>query len=172
MATTGPNPETFGREIRKQIRLTVNSEMLKLNAKLIESSPVDVGILKGGWTLEPATERVSRAIIGTVNSYFLPVEMGRAPGKGISAEGQTAVQAWAGRVLGKTGQDAKGFAFALSQKYKASGRPAVGFAGLAAPGSIPSNSSSSNVINPIAGGLIDSTFKAIDRKLKTIPPIT
>ncbi|CBA17891.1 hypothetical protein AHIS2_p084 [Acaryochloris phage A-HIS2] len=170
--TFGPDPKKYSKEIKRQITLVINSEMLALQGKIISNSPVDVGILKNSWNYLPATTVLPTGILGTTSKYFLPVEMGRAPGKGISAEGQDAVAAWATRVLQVSQPEAQDVAFLLSQKYKRQGRPAIGFAGLAVPGSTPRTSQTRSIIKELPGGLIDRTFRAIDRKLGFLPPVT
>ena len=170
MPNIGPPPKEYAVKINKAVVRTVNTGMIALQSKLISDSPVDVGILKNAWNFIPATSVLPKAIIGTSSAYFLPTEMGRKPGKGISAEGQQNVQAWAQRVLGKSEKDSKGFAFMLSRKYKREGRPALGFAGLATPGSIPSGASGDE-IKEITGGTISNAFKGITASLSAIPPI-
>ncbi|CBA17787.1 hypothetical protein AHIS1_p075 [Acaryochloris phage A-HIS1] len=171
VTTIGPDPKRFSKELFREVLLIINSEMLTLNREIVKDSPADVGLLKNSWNFVNATAALPLAVLGTSSSYFLPVEMGRAPGKGISAEGQQSVAAWANRVLSISGPKAKGFAFLLSQKYKREGRKAVGFAGLAKPGTIPSGSREAT-IPEIAGGKIDITFRKIERRLEAIPPIT
>jgi hypothetical protein len=65
--------------------------------------------------------------------------------------------------LGLDTKQATNLAYGLSKKYRRQGRPAQGFAGLAIPGSIPTQLSEQ--LNPISGGLIDLAFRELDRRL-------
>lgn len=168
---SGISPQQFAQDkIRGFIKIA-NEEAIDLESELVKDSPANFGRLKGGWVFTPATENKPVAIINQSVNYFLPIEMGRVKGKGISKEGQTKVARWAKLVLGlrdakstkKTRDDkvtAKTFAFLLSQKYKREGRPAVGFVGLAKPGITPT-SSPKIPDNPIPGSLLDVAFKRI-----------
>lgn len=168
----GISPEEFARDKIKAFVNIANEEALELEGQLVEKSPANFGRLKGGWVFTPATEDKPKAIVNQSVSYFLPVEMGRAKGKGISKEGQTKVARWAKLVLGlrderstKKSRDnetsAKTFAFLLSQKYKREGRPATGFVGLAKPGDTPSSPNQKVPENPVKGSILDLAFSRI-----------
>lgn len=162
--TSGENPLAHWNKSIKDLLRIVNQGAVELESDLVKASPVGVaGGLKGGWTLSLATEANPTAIVGQNKSYFYAVEMGRKPGKGISAEGQVSVQLWAKRVLGL--EDTRSFAYQLSRKYKAEGRKAQGFAGLAKPGSMP-GSSLGNDIEPMPGGLIDTHLRRIRDRIE------
>lgn len=169
---SGITPQQFAQDKIKAFVNLANEEGLQIESELVKDSPANFGRLKGGWVFTPATIEKPRAIVNQSVSYFLPVEMGRAPGKGISKEGQTQVARWARLVLGlkderstkKTREgktSAKTFAFLLSQKYKREGRPAVGFVGLAEPGKTPTSQGQKVPDQLIPGSLLDVAFKRI-----------
>ena len=164
----GINPLTFSESVLQGIVSVLNDEGTNLESELVRDSPANFGRLKGGWVFSQATTQNPRAIIGQSVKYFLPVEMGRSPGKGISKKGQIEVARWAKLVMGiRDKKSAKSFAYMLSQKYKRMGRPSVGFVGLAVPGKIPSKSSSVPK-EPIRGSLLDKAFTNIRKKLDKV----
>ena len=164
--TKGVNPQSFGEAERRKLVGIINKATLELEGDLVKASPVGVAaLLKGGWSVKPATLRNPQSVITQKQGYFLPVEMGRKPGKGINQEGQTSVILWAKRVLGLSETEGKSLAFRLSEKYKKFGRRAKGFAGLANPGdTAPTNFDPENIL-PVEGGLIKRAFDEIDRLL-------
>ena len=106
------------------------------------------------------------AIVGQSKRHFLPVEMGRRPGKGISARGQQSVATWGRRKLGLSPKEAKSFAYLLSRKYKREGRAATGFAGLARKGSKAKAPQAE--IQPLKTGIIGKAFTDLERRLKRL----
>ena len=96
--------------------------------------------------------------------YLLPVELGRLPGKGISADGQKSVALWAKRKLGLPERDARSLGFLLSRKYQREGRPAQGFIGLAGKGEKAKPVTGSE-LQPVSGGLLAREFKRLDSLL-------
>lgn len=152
----------------------LNQEALELERELIRDTPKGVSAkLANTWNVDYATMNQPRAIVSNNSSYLLPVEMGRAPGKGISLEGQKSVELWAKRVLqikSKKGADAdrKAFAKALSYKYYKFGRPAKGFIGLANEGETPSSLGQNVPENPINGSLLFNAFERIKRELNNV----
>jgi len=135
--TRGPSPNEYGRQKKAALVGVLNTVTTGLYGAVVKSMPVGVGgRLQRSWVLTPANVQKPVASIGTNSGYFLPLEMGRKPGSGISAEGQDSVTLWARRKLSLSEQEARGLAFNLSQKYKREGRPATGLIGLAAPGSM------------------------------------
>ena len=167
-SSSGIPPEAYWQENRRLVLGVINTNMLKLETQLVQATPFSDGVLRGGWTLIPATEFNTTALIGQTRSYFFPLEFGRSPGKGISREGQEAVSTWAQRKLGLSSSEASGFAFALSQKYKRVGKAATGFAGLATPGRVPSSTALPDELEPIRGGLIQTAFSEITSDLNRI----
>ena len=136
MGTKGPNPSQYGETQNREILKALNSSVTGLYGEVVKAQPVGVGgRLQRSWTLTPATSSNPTASIGTNSQYFLSVEMGRVPGKGISKEGQESVALWARRKLTLSEPDSRSFAFLLSRKYRREGRPAQGLLGLAQPGS-------------------------------------
>lgn len=132
----GASPAQYGEERSRAVSNTLNSVVTGLYGEIVKAQPVGIGgRLQRSWVLTPATLQNPAASIGTNSQYFLPVEMGRVPGKGISREGQESTALWARRKLGLSEQESKGFAYLLSRKYKKEGRPAQGLIGLATPGS-------------------------------------
>lgn len=170
--TKGSNPDQFFKDNTQKLLRIINEGAFELEAELVKATPTGVSSqLKGGWSVQRATESKPVATIGQSQSYFLPVEMGRKPGRGISEEGRESVALWAQRVLGMenstVGSEADQFASYLSFKYWKEGRPATGFAGLAKPGSIPSDSGS-DILNPLAGGLIFNKLREIRTALDRV----
>jgi hypothetical protein len=150
--TRGIPPDKFFRRIKEGTKEAIDTEMLQLEKLAAEATPVNFGALKQGWFYTPFNG--SQAVLSQSKSYFLPVELGRKPGKGISAVGQKAVARWAKLKLGITEpKSAASFAYALSQKYKREGRPANPVINL------------DRNLEPIPGGLLDKTFKEIDKAL-------
>lgn len=163
---TGSNPLQFGEDTFRQDLKVVNARLLKLEADLIKASPVGVsGQLKQGWTFKGATMSDPVAVLSNTQAYLLPVEMGRLPGKGINQQGQESVALWAVRVLGAKPGEAKGIAYALSQKYKRFGRKATGFMGLANPGDAPKPYDPNNM-EPTKNGLIGVAFSDLANYFK------
>ena len=166
--TKGPNPSQYGQDRTREVLKTLNTVVTGLYGDVVKAQPVGVGgRLQRSWTLTPATSTNPVASIGTNSQYFLPVEMGRVPGKGISREGQESVTLWARRKLGMTEQDAKGLAFMLSRKYKREGRPAQGLIGLAQPGSrgekVPKT-----LDQAVRGSLLSQGLDRLQRELSKI----
>lgn len=176
LKTKGINASAYSEEKLRELVAFINEEATELESELVKDTPANFGRLKGGWVLTPATLKQKRpkAIINQSVSYFLPVELGRSPGKGISKNGQKDVARWAKLVLGlkesKTKSSSvtpKTFAFLLSQKYKKEGRPALGFVGLAKPGEIPS--STPNIPDePVQGSLLYGAFDRIKANLRRV----
>jgi hypothetical protein len=146
----GEKPSSFYQQTRRELVAIINEEATRIETELIQATPGDRGGLRRGWQFKPATEKRLVAVVGQSSSYFLPVELGRRPGKGISQRGQEEVAKWAlrkkiiQRARGQGGRFIKSkaaasFAYMLSQKYKREGRPAVGFAGLGTPGEVPTS---------------------------------
>lgn len=165
---TGKNPNQFFEDEYKDLVARVNAGASIVVAAATEATPVGVsgggGGLRGSWVLIPATLDNPVATIGQSRVYFLPVELGRRPGKGISRRGQESVELWAKRKLGLTGTDAASFAFNLSQKYKREGRLAQGFLGLAKPGS-PAPTSLPDSLDPVPGSVLENAFKRVEKEL-------
>lgn len=167
VAQKGVTPEQYYKQKIKDLVSVLNEEALLLESQLVQDTPSGVsGRLRQGWTMKPATENKPTAIVGQSSQYFLPVEMGRKPGKGISEKGQKSVTRWAKLVMGLNPKEAKSFAFNLSMKYKNQGRPAVGFVGLATPGTIPTNSQVPD--NPIPGSLLEESFQRLKNRLNSV----
>lgn len=160
----GLSPEQFFKEESKKLVLILNEEATKIEEELSEDTPVNTGRLRGSWTLAPATESKPTATISPTVAYFLPVEVGRAPGKGISKKGQQDVARWGQLVLGLDGKESKSLAFLLSRKYKAEGRPGVGFVGLIKPGTVP-KANYKIPDNPVKGSLLDKAFARLRTRL-------
>lgn len=156
-------PEFIAAKFDRLYSATVGWAIMTENA-LVKATPVGVGgNLRQGWSINKARDGAG-FVVEVVNSagYLLAVEMGRQPGKGISADGQRSVALWAQRKLGMTPDDAGGFAFVLSRKYKVEGRPALGFMGLAPKGGAGGGSIPQK---PIAGSLLDNQFKDLGNRL-------
>jgi hypothetical protein len=167
VSTSGTPPEEYYKKTRQEIANILNDTAANLESDLVAATPADTGNLRQGWTSRFANEQNLTAIVSQSKQYFLPLEMGRKPGKGISQQGQQSVKRWASRKLGLGDTEADSFAFLLSQKYKREGRPAEGFAGLAHPGDNPVSNTSDN-IQPVSGGLIDDAFQNLKNKLNSI----
>lgn len=152
LTTSGPPPEKWWTDQRQKLLRVLNEEAAQLESELVRVTPGDTGSLRQGWSLVPATKDQPRAIIGQSKIHFLPLEMGRRPGKGISQKGQKAVQRWAKRVMGLDEFEAEDFAINLSVRYWKYGRRAEGFAGLAKPGALAQKPKEE--IYPVSGGVI------------------
>jgi hypothetical protein len=163
----GDDPTLFLRKTTKEVVAILNDEATQLETELVSATPADTGNLRQGWTMRPATPDRMVSIVGQSKIHFLPTELGRKPGTGISREGQDAVSVWAARKLGldnsTAGGEANQFAQALSRKYVSMGRPAQGFAGLATPGTTPKGSPPSNLV-PV-GGPIKAGFDRLRNRL-------
>jgi len=166
LTTSGPNPSQYwNKEFTKLIRI-LNSEALKLEGELVKNTPTGVSsTLRQAWFVRPASAQNPVAEIANSQSYLLPVELGRRPGKGISLEGKESVVDWAKAKLGLSDSEAKGLAFVLSRKYKQKGRPAVGFIGLANAGEIPSESPK-DILEPVSGSTLDASFRRLKARLE------
>lgn len=172
VTTRGQNPDQFFRDNTERLLKIINEGAFQLEGELVKKSPTGVSSqLKGGWSVQRATPSRPVATVGQSVSYFLPVEMGRRPGKGISQDGQESVALWAQRVLeldnSTVGGEADQFARYLSIKYYRFGRPASGFAGLAKPGSVPTGDPGDE-IQPITGGLIFNELRRIRDALERV----
>jgi hypothetical protein len=161
---SGPEPTRFYFQQRRKLIQIVNEELAQLETDLVENTPANTGNLRQGWVISPATEQKLVGRISNNKAHFLPVEMGRRPGSGISREGQESVATWARRKLGLSQEESESFAYMLSRKYFREGRPAAGFAGLAMPGQRGGQYSTGN-IEPVEGGLIAKSFRVLDRRL-------
>lgn len=170
MAVTyrGIPPERYWGERQHKFRSVVNEVLANLEAELVTNTPVGVGgRLKGGWSFQPMLPGVDSASVGQSLKYFLPLELGRRPGKGADQKGRESIALWARRKLGLSPQEARGLAFVLSRKYKLEGKPAVGFAGLAMPGARPQSGEPEN-LEPVSGGLISQAFVELDNRLSRL----
>lgn len=161
----GLPPEGFYKQTIGELVSILNDEALLLESELVRVTPDGVsGRLRGGWVMKPATQTRLVAIVSNPVKHFLFVELGRKPGTGIDQKGQASVATWAMRKgVVDNAKDAKSFAGYLSKKYKAVGRPAVGFAGLAKPGQ--DAKPMGEVLEPI-GGPIKDAFDNIRERLK------
>jgi hypothetical protein len=166
VTTTGLTPDEFWGKERAQLIATVNASFADLESDLVEATPGDTGMLRQGWTFSPATERKPTAIIGQSKMHFLPTELGRRPGKGISQKGQESVSRWGRRKLGLGMKESQSFAYLLSRKYKREGRVAMGFAGLARKGS--KAKAVSEEIKPLDNGIIGKAFADLRRRIDAI----
>ena len=166
--SSGTDPKVFTEDIMRALVGAINSEATRLETELVEATPSGTsGRMRQGWVFTPATLDNPVATVGQSVPYFLPMELGRSPGKGISQKGQEEVMRWAKLVIGLEPKDQAGFAYALSEKYKKFGRPAVGFVGLARPGQTPS--STPNIPDdPIPGSLLASAFERIQNRLDDV----
>ncbi len=164
----GDSPEIFLKKTQAELVSILNEEASQLETDLVQATPADTGNLRQGWTMRAATISNQVAIVGQSKVHFLPMEFGRKAGKGISPEGQEAVSVWASRKLGldnsTVGGEADQFARFLSMKYKLFGKPAVGFAGLARPGEVPTGEPPAN-LEPV-GGPIKSAFDRLRSRLR------
>ncbi len=166
VSTNGRPPEDYFKKKRQEIADIINETVANLESDLVDATPADSGNLRQGWTTRFADEENLVGIVSQSKNYFLPLEMGRKPGSGISAQGQQSVKRWATRKLMLGDSQADSFAFLLSQKYKREGRKAEGFAGLARPGDNPV-SNTGTTIEPVRGGLIDNAFQNLKNKLNS-----
>lgn len=166
VTTNGLTPDEFWGKERAQLIATINASFADLESDLVEATPGDTGMLRQGWTFIPATEQKPTAIVGQSKAYFLAVELGRRPGKGISKKGQESVARWGRRKLGLGMKESKSFAYLLSQKYKREGRPAMGFAGLARKGS--KANAVSEEIKPLDDGIIGQAFEKLRRRIDAL----
>jgi len=164
--TRGLKPADYYRDRMAKLVAFLNDEGTALETEVVNATPANMGQLRRGWKFVPATSDNPKAVLGQSVQYFLPVEMGRKPGKGISAEGQKSVKRWAKLVLGLSSEEQSDFAFLLSQKYKAQGRPAVGFLGLARQGTIPTSRGIPD--EPVSGSLLDLAFKRFTIGLRNL----
>jgi hypothetical protein len=169
---SGISPDKFWFQDLSRIINKANKATLDFEKSLIEATPSGVGgALRQSWRTKFATFDKPEIKISNNKKYLLPVELGRKPGKGVSPEGQRSVALWAKRkgVLKGKQKDSnlpveeqrKQFAFALSLKYLREGRPAVGFIGLAKPGS-KAPSSLANNLKPVSDSLLANYFKDIE----------
>lgn len=165
----GIKPEDFIKQKLKDLVNLLNDAAVDLERELIKDSPANFGRLKGAWTIRPAKDTNRRAIVGNSVKYLLPVEMGRAPGKGISQEGQTQVKRWSKLVLGLTSKkEQESFAYLLSRKYKMEGRPAVGFIGLSKPGVTPQKPGQKAPDKPVSNSIMFKAFQQLTKDLKKL----
>lgn len=158
-----PPKEAAEAKFTSLYRATV-SWALSTESLLVKNTPVGIGgALRQGWSVNHARDGAGFAVeIVNSSSYLLAVEMGRRAGKGISVDGQRSVALWAQRKLGIDAEEAKGFAFLLSRKYKNEGRPAIGFIGLAAKGGAGGREVPEK---PIAGSLLHNQFRDLENRL-------
>ena len=174
----GDDPTTFAEEKLRRFVSLLNEEATKIESDLVRDTPANFGRLKGGWSVNPATLDRPGASIDQSVQYYLAVEMGRKPGKGISEKGQKQVARWAKLVLGLKNKPSKKarkngaisnktFAYLLSEKYKREGRPAVGFVGLAKPGVTP-KSTPRVPDEPVSNSLLKKAFTRVNRRLNSI----
>jgi len=156
--TKGIPPDRFYRAIREGTKEVIDTEMLQLERIAVQRSPSGVsGSLRQRWNYTPFDGK--QATLGQSQRYFLPVELGRKPGKGISEVGQRAVARWAKLKAGITDpKDARSFAYLLSEKYKRKGREPQPIIDLQ-----PN-------LEPKPGGELDKAFKEIDRGLDNLKP--
>lgn len=168
VSITGIKPVAhYNKEVRAVVKI-INEELAHLESQLVSKTPTGISSqLKGAWVLNPASYRYPGASLSNNSQYFLPVELGRKPGKGISAKGQRSLSRWAQLKLGMEAKESRNFAYLVSEKYKREGRSAAGFAGLAKPGQDAENVNLSN-IEPVDNGLIAKTFRVLDRRLTTV----
>lgn len=159
----GVPPDGFYKKTIGELVSILNDEGTRLESELVRDSPGDLGGLRGGWVYKPATPTRLVGVVSNPIKHFLPLELGRKPGKGISAKGQAQVAKWAVRKGVVPANESKSFAFLLSRKYKAVGRPAEGFAGLAKPGQ--QAKPISEVLEPV-GGPIKDAFDRLAARLK------
>jgi len=162
---SGQEPTNFYNKSKAELVAIVNQEAANLETALVEATPGDRGGLRQGWVFKPATESKLQAIVGQSKVYFLPLELGRKPGKGVSAKGQQELAKWSIR-KGITGdpKEAKSFAFLVSRKYKREGKTALGFAGLATEGA-QASSVNLDEIKPVGGPILEG-FKKLTERLK------
>lgn len=168
----GTKPLPFYERRKRELVFILNDTATRLESEAVQNTPADTGRLKGGWSIVPASINSDEpvAIVEQSVNHFLPVELGRKPGSGISKEGQKSVKMWAKRVLGISDEkEQSSFAFLLSEKYRKEGRGAAGFLGLAMPGSIPKGSlSDDDFNNPISGSILDDAFKRLRADIRRL----
>lgn len=168
---TGTKPEAYFEQIRRDILRVLNTEAAELERSLITATPSGVsgggGGLRSGWRFLPAKEDKLIAVVGQSSRYFLPVEMGRLPGKGIDKKGQESLARWGKLKLGLGDQESRSMAFLVSRKYKREGRVAQGFAGLAREGDKAKSGVGEN-IDPLDSGIIGKSFNELRRSLDQI----
>lgn len=156
-------PTEFLDEETRHLAGILTRSALRLSADITRSMPVGVGgELQRSWSATPASPQNLQASVATSSAYFLPVELGRSPGKGISSQGQEGVALWARRKLGMNPQKARGFAFVLSRKYKAEGRPAQGLIGLARKGDPGGGEPAPR---PVPSSLLDQHYSELEKQL-------
>ena len=167
----GDKPQSFYKMARQELIAIINDEVTAMETELVQATPGDRGGLRRGWSIRYATSTRMSAAVGQSSSYFLATEIGRRPGTGISAKGQEEVAKWALRkkIIQPKGKQnkqsaAKSFAFLLSQKYKREGRPAMGYAGLAKPGSMPPSQLPDN-LEPVGGPIMEG-FNRLKSRLR------
>lgn len=167
---TGTKPTAYFEKVRRDIIRVLNTEAAELERSLVQATPSGVsgggGGLRSGWLFLPANDNNLVAVVGQSSRYFLPVEMGRFPGKGISKKGQVSLARWGKLKLGLGDQEARSMAFLVSRKYKREGRVAQGFAGLAREGD-KAKSVGEN-IEPLATGIIGKSFNELRQSLDKI----
>jgi hypothetical protein len=150
--------DDFFDELEESLVDKLNKAAIELNNEIVRAMPVGIGgELSRSWSIQPASEVNPAAKVGTSSSYFIPLEVGRKPGRGISEKGQLSVALWGRRKLGMTAKESEGFAYLLSQKYKREGRPATGLIGLATPGA-PAKAPSKE---PVPGSIIHRAFQKL-----------
>ena len=163
MPTRGPSPDEYISEQRQHLATLLTKAALNLSAEVTKAMPVGTaGELQRSWTPYPATPDTLKAGLSTSSAYFLPVELGRKPGKGINRQGQEAVTLWARRKLGMDPKRAVGFAYQLSEKYKREGRPAQGIIGLASRGD---RAGDRLPTDPVPGSILAKAFQTLDNEL-------
>lgn len=157
--------EDFGEffdDLEESLVDKLNKAAIDLNQEIVRAMPVGVGgELSRSWSFQPASEAHPVARVGTSSAYFIPLEVGRKPGKGISQEGQESVALWGRRKLSMAAQESKGFAYLLSQKYKKEGRPSAGLIGLA----VPNSPAQAPLKDPVPGSILDRAFKNLKGSL-------
>ena len=140
-----------------------------LYGQVVKAMPVGIGgRLQRSWTFTPARPDNPQASIGTNSTYFLPLELGRKPGSGISKDGQDSVTLWAQRKLSLPESEARGLAFNLSQKYKREGRPATGLIGLALAGAAGGQPIPKTLDQTIPGSLLETALRDLEAKISKL----
>lgn len=151
----GKNPEQFWQDRSGEIKVVVNEFLFNLESQAASRTPSGVsGQLRGRWKVLPFNGKTGA--LQQPQSYYLPVELGRKPGKGISEKGQQAVARWAKLKLGLSQREAKSFAYLLSRKYKLQGRKPQPILDLRDP----------ETAQP--GGLLDRSFKKLESDLSKL----
>jgi hypothetical protein len=168
-ATRGTPPSRYGEDKQRQLLRVLNTSATGLYGQVVKSMPVGIGgRLQRSWTLTLASLENPQASIGTNSTYFLPLELGRKPGSGISKEGQDSVTLWAQRKLTLSEPEARGLAFTLSQKYKREGRPATGLIGLALAGAPGGQPIPKTLEQTIPGSLLNNALQELERNIKQV----